>query len=449
MTEETKQRLRERFERILSEADKTPRTIDDIEEIALQVRDKVTQAVAEEVAEEAREDSESSSGSERQVDSKVCCPNCQGSAWFKGERSRQLLTMAGMVSVCRPYYYCRRCKQGFSPLDVRLCLPPGSHFTRSVCQEVAYLSACLPFEQAVQTLYRLAKVRVSSRSAERLCLAPAKEAVEAFLAERESRNLPKAFADLSSLSDSPKPAVLYLAADGIQTPMEDGSWEEMKVGVVCAQHADGREFQTSRYVNHLGEANAFGIPLEALAIDCGSLAAKTLVFLGDGAAWLWKLAETRFPRAIQILDFWHALEYVGAVAREAFSSDEEAGKEWLSARASEMKRSAWERAHVASSRFRAVAKETVESASRYFTNHRPRMDYARYLKQGLCIGSGLAESSCKRLVTQRLKGSGMHWSEQGAQIICSLRGLLLGGGMGILVAFWNRPLQKPILSPLL
>ena len=447
MTEETKQRLRERFEQILSEADKNPRTIDDIEEIALQVRDKVTRAVAEEVAEEAQGDSESSPGSARQVDAKICCPNCQGSAWFKGRRPRRLLTMAGMVSLCRPYYYCRRCRRGFSPLDVRLCLPPGSHFTRSVCQEVAYLSACLPFEQAVQTLYRLAKVRVSSRSAGRLCLAPAKEAAEAFLAERELRSLPKAFADLSSSPDSPKPAVLYLAADGIQTPMGDGGWKEMKVGVVRAEHSDGRESQPSRYVSHLGEANAFGVPLEALAIDCGSLTAKTLVFLGDGAAWLWKLAGTRFPRAVQILDFWHALEYVGAVAREAFSSDEDAGKEWLSARASEMKRSAWEQVHVAFDSVRAVAKEAVESASRYFTNNRPRMDYASYLKQGLCIGSGLAESSCKRLVTQRLKGSGMHWSEQGAQIICSLRGLLLGGEWESLVACWNRQLQKPLPSP--
>lgn len=54
--------------------------------------------------------------------------------------------------------------------------------------------------------------------------------------------------------------------------------------------------------------------------------AKCLVVLGDGAVWLWKLAETRFPKAIQILDFWHALEYVGAVVREAFPNDEEGGK---------------------------------------------------------------------------------------------------------------------------
>lgn len=447
MTEETKQRLRERFEQILSQADKKPRTIDDVEEITLQLRDKVTQAIVEEVAEEAQENSESPSEQEEPRVSKICCPYCYKSAWYKGKHTRQFLTMAGTVVLCRAYYHCRRCKVGFSPMDTRLGLSKGSHFTRLVSQEVAHLSACLPFAQAVQTLFRFTKVRVSARSAERLCLTTAKDAVETLLAERESKNLDRAFAPVSSWSDFPQPSVLYLAADGIQTPMDDGSWKEMKIGVVRAEHSDGREAQASRYVNHLGEAKRFGMALESLAIDCGSLTAKTVVFLGDGATWLWKLAETRFPKAVQILDFWHALEYAGAVAREAFAGDEKAGKEWLSARACEMKKSDWEQVDAALDAVRAVAKESVESATRYFGNNRSRMDYARYLRQGLCIGSGLAESSCKRLVTQRLKGSGMHWSEQGAQVVCSLRGLLLGGEWESLVAFWNRQFAKPILSP--
>ena len=223
MTEETKQRLRERFEQILSQADKKPLTIDDIEEIALQVRDKITQAVAEEVTEEAQENSESSSGNRPQADTKICCPDCHRSAWYKGKRSRQLVTMAGVIALCRPYYHCRRCNKGFFPLDARLGLTGGSRFTRSVCQEVACLSACLPFEQAVQTLCRLANVRVSARSAERICLTKAKDTVKAFLAERESKNLDRAFAPVSSWSDFVRPAVLYLAADG-ECPMENVRW---------------------------------------------------------------------------------------------------------------------------------------------------------------------------------------------------------------------------------
>jgi hypothetical protein len=44
----------------------------------------------------------------------------------------------------------------------------------------------------------------------------------------------------------------------------------------------------------------------------------------------------------------------------------------------------------------------------YFGNNASRMEYASSVKHGLCIGSGLAESSCKPIVTQRLKCSGMH-----------------------------------------
>ncbi len=230
--------------------------------------------------------------------------------------------------------------------------------------------------------------------------------------------------------------------------MRGGHWREMKIGVVRSKHKDGREYRRSRYVNHLGGAQSFGSHWESLAIDCGSLTAKCLVVLGDGTAWLWRLAEARFPKAIQILDFWHALEYLGAVVQEAFFPDEATKKEGLSARAGEMKRSDWGQVNHALDSVRSVASESVESACRYFRNNASRMDYASYLKDGLCIGSGLAESSCKRLVTQRLKGSGMHCSEEGAQVICSLRCLLLGGEWEDFVGFWNRKLRTPIPAPL-
>ena len=334
-------------------------------------------------------------------------------------------------------------------MDNRLELPRKSDFTSPVVQEIACLCACLPFEQATQILHRLAGVKVSARSAERLCLSQADEQSTAFREQRDAESLPLAFVPSSSLPASlPHPEVLYIEADGVQTPLCGGQWREMKVGIVRSEHKDGREDKRSRYVNYLGNTQTFGSHLESLAINCGSLTAKIVVFLGDGAAWLWNLAQTRFPKAVQILDFWHALEYMGKVAREVFPDQEVCKDAWLSARASEMKKSAWTQVHCALEAVRAIASESVESAVRYFTNNRSRMDYANYLKRGLCIGSGLAESSCKRLVTQRLKGSGMHWSEKGAQAICSLRSLLLGGEWDIFLDFWNRRLQMLIPSPL-
>jgi hypothetical protein len=62
---------------------------------------------------------------------------------------------------------------------------------------------------------------------------------------------------------------------------------------------------------------------------------------------------------------------------------------------------------------------------RYFANHLHQMDYKRYQDMGWPIGSGVTEAACKTLVKQRLCRSGMRWKEDGAQMILSLRALLL------------------------
>ena len=250
--------------------------------------------------------------------------------------------------------------------------------------------------------------------------------------------LPLAYLDKEQIpAQLPQPCRLYIEADGIQTPMEDGSWREMKVGVVRAEFADGREQMASRYISHLGDAATFGKHWEALALSCGSLKAQCLSVLGDGASWIWNLASKCFPKAVQILDFYHASEYVAAVARAVFGEQEALLKSWLSSRLSELKQSHWSDFWSALDALGQPALESLVSLRTYFSNHASRMDYASYLRRGLCIGSGLAESSCKRIVTQRLKCSGMHWSVCGAQVIARLRGFLLGGEWDAFVAFWN------------
>ena len=60
----------------------------------------------------------------------------------------------------------------------------------------------------------------------------------------------------------------------------------------------------------------------------------------------------------------------------------------------------------------------------YFRNQRPRMHYAQYIRNGLPIASGVMEAACKTLVTQRLKQSGMAWTQAGGQPILTLRSLI-------------------------
>lgn len=80
----------------------------------------------------------------------------------------------------------------------------------------------------------------------------------------------------------------------------------------------------------------------------------------------------------------------------------------------------------------------VEQTLGYYQNNWERMDYPRYRAMGLSIGSGAAESGCKQVVTQRLKGAGMRWKEAGAQVIGQLRCLLLGQQWQDFRNYWNR-----------
>ena len=458
MTEQTKERIRQRLEQILASQETEVKTIDDIEQIAVSIGRALTQASVEEVSKEAQEGSTAQSvpsDKARQtpedapeIATKLACPHCHKNAWFKGLRPRSIQTLAGVLTLERAYYHCRGCREGFCPLDAALQILPGQSCTRTLAQEIALLSASLPYEMAMAMLGRLTPASVSGRSAQRLCTGPAAQVVDAFVSEREAAMLPLAYLDKEQIASSlPQPALLYIQADGIQTPMADGSWREMKVGVVRAEFPDGREQMPSRYISHLGEAATFGKHWEALALSCGSLKAQCLSILGDGAAWIWNLATTRFPKAVQILDFYHASEYVAAVARDAFGEQEALVKGWLSARLSELKRSQWSAFWEAMDAPGRPALESLVSLRTYFANHASRMHYAAYLKAGLCIGSGLAESSCKRIVSQRLKGAGMHWSADGAQVIARLRGFYLGGEWQDFKDFWNAYPKRPATSP--
>src|SRR3989304_6636619 len=80
---------------------------------------------------------------------------------------------------------------------------------------------------------------------------------------------------------------------------------------------------------------AFGIRLYAEALGRGLERAEEVVILGDGAHWIWELAKEHFPEAVQILDFWHASEWVWKAAEGAGGGGSQRAKEWAEEQVSE------------------------------------------------------------------------------------------------------------------
>ena len=91
--------------------------------------------------------------------------------------------------------------------------------------------------------------------------------------------------------------------------------------------------------------------------------------------------------------------------------------------------------------------ERVAQVLGYFRNNRHRMGYAEAKEQGLPIGSGVVEATCKTLVTERLKRSGMRWCERGGQAILTLRALLqsnrFDSGWSLLLQTYRAEVSAP------
>jgi len=184
----------------------------------------------------------------------------------------------------------------------------------------------------------------------------------------------------------------------------------------------------TRYVSGLYPLAEMGPLIRRQGAQVGLDRAEVWVALTDGGAGLEDFVRENFPRVeAVILDFYHAAEYLAKLASALHPTDAEAAltqtKSWSCLLRDEGGHvmigvlEAWDwpiRKGLA-----AVRAEVLG----YFRNQVARMDYPSYEANGWYIGSGAVESACKTVVGQRLKGSGMRWSETGSHAVCHVRAL--------------------------
>ena len=174
------------------------------------------------------------------------------------------------------------------------------------------------------------------------------------------------------------------------------------------------------------EAQQFGDLVWATGCQRQAELAQELIFLGDGADWIWRLVQEHYPEAVQIVDWFHATEYIAPVANAAFE-DEDKRQTWLKQVRTDLWDGDLDAVIAAFERLtdHARASEPATKAATYFTNNRQRMDYPEYRAKGYQIGSGTIESGCKQIVTQRLKVAGAIWEHDNAIKTAKARAALL------------------------
>ena len=228
------------------------------------------------------------------------------------------------------------------------------------------------------------------------------------------------------------PKRLYGSLDGALVPVGQ-EWRELKtlswyqVAEVYGQAEP--KAQAISYHSAIAPAEEFGQLLWATGVRRLADKAQELVFVCNGAIWIWKLISHYFPDAIQIVDGYHACEYLTPIADAVFSQAT-ARQEWLE----QVKNWLWQgqvQKVIAACRRYArhkTAGEATQRAVTYYTNNQHRMHYAQFRTQEYWIGSGTVESACKQIATTRLKISGARWTLAGAIATSKARAAWLSDG---------------------
>ena len=357
-------------------------------------------------------------------------------AQFIEYRDKQLLTVLSPVEVKRAYYHCEECNHGVIPKDRELDIVDTS-FSPGVRRMMGQVGGKEPFEEGRRDLENLAGVLVKTKAVERVSQAIGNQIERVFEGERELALSGK----VVPLKAVPK---LYIAIDGTGVPVVGRETEgrkgkdetgkaktrEAKLGCVFTQttldenQRPVRDEHSTTYVGHIETAEAFGTRIYPEAIRRGVSRAAQVIVLGDGARWIWGIAEEQFYGAIQIVDLYHAREHLAAIAKSVYGASALKSKQWMDARREQLDAGDVEAVIASLRRLRpshTTVQEAVRTAADYFHANAKRMRYAEFRKQGLFVGSGVVEAGCKTICGQRLKQSGMHWTVRGANAIIALR----------------------------
>jgi hypothetical protein len=363
---------------------------------------------------------------------------CGAQARYFGMREGVLHTTVGRITFSRAYYLCDTCHEGTYPLDERLGLRPGA-ISADLERLTALTGAHLPFGHGCDLFETLTLVKSSPQTID--------TATQAFGAEMEAMEA----AWIKESQDST--ALLRLEREGepvdrlygsldatkVRTSEHrdesDEGWRDLKMGAWFETDAkppaepDGEwdiHAKNITYYCDITEAERFGPLVWATGMQRRAPIAKEIIFVADGAEWIWNLVQTHYPKAVQIIDWFHAAEHLTPVAESVHGTADER-RAWLK----QMRTALWDGrldhviATCAAQARPGCTNDPAQAAAQYFSNNRQRMDYPTYRAKDYQIGSGTMESGCKQVGMQRLKVPGATWDKAGARYVAKARAALL------------------------
>jgi hypothetical protein len=371
--------------------------------------------------------------------------SCGQQATYRELRSKPVLTVVGKVQVSRPYYLCAHCHAGQFPADVELDIE-NTEFSPGVRRMHALVGQHAPFGEGREQMKLLAGLEVTTKAVERTA-----EGIGSDIAQGEQREIQRAVQLDLPIEIGQRVPILYVQMDGTGVPVvkketvgrkgkTDGlpaHTREAKLGCVFTQTTwdeDGfpvRDLDSTTYTGAIETAEEFGKRLYVEAWKRGWSRADKKVVMGDGAQWIWNLAEEYFPGAVQIVDLYHARQHLWDLARKLHPNNEAGQKAWMKVHQKRLLDKGKIEKLVGALRSIDTANpelaEKLRIEADYFEKNVERMRYPKFRSQHLFVGSGVIEAGCKTVIGARLKQSGMFWTVRGANAILALRCCHLNG----------------------
>ena len=369
----------------------------------------------------------------------IPCPRCDEVLKARELVCRTVETMVGPIQIERPYFYCRPCRFGYYPCDAALGVVAGCK-QLDIHQAAASLVTEVPYDTA-QGLFRdLTGVpfgsermhTVANHMAESLTVldvAPSREEitrrVAAVAAGRWRRPVLVLGIDGAYVPTRP---------DSAREPQEGtrrtrakrarwrGQWRDAKgfrfylldgdrIVHVLSWHQVQNDEQLGEALKQIKEAGLIPEEQVRLCVIC------------DGAEWIWKHVQALFPRARQVLDYYHCAQYLHRVAKAHYSASVQA-VEWVEATMTRLYLGKVSFVLGALRRMQAQSEEAEKAIANcwdYLNEHRGRTTYRQFRRGGYPLGSGGIESSNKFICHVRLKRSGAWWYEVNSNQMLALR----------------------------
>jgi hypothetical protein len=373
---------------------------------------------------------------------------CGGTLTYQRRRPAQVISLFGRVGYERRYYASCQCKKGKAPLDEQLGLQPN-HVTSGLASILGMAGLELPFDYSNRWLQPLLLFAVSENTTRKET-----QGYGALQTAREDEWIQQSqdptYLQERLRTEQARPQRVYGSLDGAHVRIEERSlrgvaaekWREMKVGCwyqvvpVPKSHYKQRHQEKAaighqalraegmHYFCDIADVDEFAPLFWATGCQAKADLAAEVVFVCDGAKWIWRLVETYYPSAVQILDWYHAEDRLIKVAEDACPADQAEG--WLA----DVLTAMWhgDTGFVIRACEKLTSKSAVAAqAVTYFRNNAHRMQYDQFRQQGYMLGSGTVESGCKQIVTRRLKVSGAQWNLQGARLTAKARAAWLSG----------------------